>query len=361
MSKYQIDPDITKASTLPGSYYKDLEEFQQTKSKIFTRFWQYIADMEVIKSPTMICPKTILPHFLDEPILLTRDVEDRIYCLSNVCTHRANIVAEQPGMQRKLRCRYHGRKFSLNGRFESMPEFDQVKNFPTERDNLTQIQIEDLDSLLIFTSLDPIMDFNSYMKPVMNRISFLPLSEFQFDPSRSRDYLVNAHWALYVDNYLEGFHIPYVHDSLNQVLDYGSYRTELFDYGTLQLGIAEGSESTFNLPDDHPDHGTVVAAYYFWLFPNIMLNFYPWGLSLNLIQPLAIDRTKISFRTYIWKPELLEQGAGAGLDRVEREDEIVVENVSRGLKSRLYSSGRFSPSREQGVHHFHRLLTKNWD
>jgi choline monooxygenase len=171
---------------------------------------------------------------------------------------------------------------------------------------------------------------------------------------------VQANWALYCDNYLEGFHIPFVHASLNEAIDYGAYTTELFRWSSLQLGIAKGDEEAFDLPSGSPDAGKRVAAYYFWLFPNTMLNFYPWGCSVNVVQPLAVDRTRVSFITYVWKPERLERGAGAigGLDRVEREDEAVVESVQRGVRSRLYTRGRYSPTREQGVHHFHRLLVE---
>ncbi|MEM8930292.1 MAG: SRPBCC family protein, partial [Acidobacteriota bacterium] len=101
-----------------------------------------------------------------------------------------------------------------------------------------------------------------------------------------------------------------------------------------------------------------IAAYYYWLFPNTMLNFYPWGLSVNVVRPLAVNRTKVSFLTYVWDPSKLGDGPGADLDRVEREDEAVVEGVQRGLRSRFYDRGRFSPTREQGVHHFHRLLAE---
>jgi choline monooxygenase len=89
-----------------------------------------------------------------------------------------------------------------------------------------------------------------------------------------------------------------------------------------------------------------------------MLNFYAWGLSVNLVQPLAIDRTRVLFRSYVWDASKLEAGAGAGLDRVEEEDEAVVEAVQRGVRSRLYNRGRYSPARERGVHHFHRLLVE---
>ncbi len=332
--------------------------YDRSKTGIFSKFWQYVGDAEEIKSPGFVCPKLLLPGFLDEPILLTRDLADQTHCISNVCTHRANLVAEQPGNERVLRCRYHGRKFELDGTFVSMPEFEQAKDFPSEKDNLPNIEMQSLGDLLLFTAFNPHVPFDEYLKPVMDRVGFMPMNEFQFDPSRSRDYLVDAHWALYCDNYLEGFHIPYVHSSLNEILDYGEYNTELFDYGNLQLGIAEGGELSFDLPKGHQDEGKEVAAYYYWLFPNLMLNFYPWGLSVNVVQPLAIGRTRVSFRTYVWKPELLDQGAGSGLDRVEREDEIVVESVARGLRSQNYDSGRFSPTREQGVHQFHRLLVE---
>ena len=89
-----------------------------------------------------------------------------------------------------------------------------------------------------------------------------------------------------------------------------------------------------------------------------MLNFYPWGVSVNVVKPMAVDRTRVSYLSYVWDPSRLERGAGAALDRVEREDEVIVEAVQRGVRSRLYQRGRYSPRRERGVHHFHCLLAR---
>jgi choline monooxygenase len=89
-----------------------------------------------------------------------------------------------------------------------------------------------------------------------------------------------------------------------------------------------------------------------------MINVYPWGISVNAVKPLGVDRTRVSFLSYVWDPGKLDSGAGSGLDRVEREDEVAVEGVQRGLRSRLYSRGRYSATRETGVHHFHRLLAE---
>lgn len=357
MRAFTIDEDIRKAWTLPAWVYTDPEVYAIAKQKVFARSWQLVADIDVVKAPGQVYPFTLLENCLDEPLLLTRDWNDQLHCLSNVCTHRGNLVCEAAGNERFLRCRYHGRRFSLDGKFQHMPEFEQAENFPTERDDLPRVPFAVWERF-IFVSLDPTCSFEEYIRPVVERVGWMPIREFVFDPARSRDYLVRANWALYCDNYLEGFHIPFVHAGLNQVLDYGSYRTELFAHGNLQVGIAKGGEACFDLPPDSPDYGQDIAAYYFWLFPNLMLNFYPWGLSINIVKPLGVDLTRVSFLSYVWDYSKIGVGAGAELDKVEREDEAVVEATQRGVRSRLYERGRYSPTREQGVHHFHLLLAR---
>ena len=120
--------------------------------------------------------------------------------------------------------------------------------------------------------------------------------------------------------------------------------------------MAREGELAFDLPASAPDHGRDVAAYDWWIFPNLMLNFYPWGLSLNRVVPEAIDRTRVEFRAYVMDESKRAQGAGGALHEVELEDEAVVEAVQRGVRSRFYHHGRYSPTRERGTHHFHRLL-----
>jgi choline monooxygenase len=359
---WTIDDDIRRASTLPAEVYSDPRWFDALRSAVFARSWQLVADVEAVRVPGQIYPFTLLEGVLDEPLLLTRDSQDRLHCLSNVCTHRGTLVCEHAGVQPALRCRYHGRRFAHDGRFLSMPEFEGAEGFPSPADDLAKIPFGSWGKLL-FASLDPAFPLAELTADLDARVSWMPLREAVLDPARSRDYLVRANWALYCDNFLEGFHIPYVHASLAGELDYGEYRTELFRWGNLQVGVGSGGEDVFDLPRSSPDYdrqraGQKIAGYYFWLFPNTMLNFYPWGMSVNVVRPLAVDRTRVSFLAYVWDPARLDRGAGAGLDRVEREDEAVVESVQRGVRSRLYHRGRYSPKREQGVHHFHRLLER---
>lgn len=355
--KYIINPDIERASTLPSSFYRDPRVFEELKEQVFYKSWQWIGDDRMLEFPSSAHPLLLLEGFLDEPVVLTKDSSAKVHCLSNVCTHRGNIVVDQSGKTRKLVCRYHGRRFKLNGAFEYMPEFKEVMDFPGACDDLHRFPLRKWGPLL-FAGLNPAYDFQEVIEVMNRRVGFLPLDEFKEDSSRNKEYFINAHWALYCDNFLEGFHIPFVHNDLDAVLDYGNYKTVLHRYCNLQIGYAEGSEAVFDLPQGHPDYGSKIGAYYYWVFPNMMFNFYPWGLSINLVQPLDLGRTKVSFRSYVYDASKLDQGAGSGLHTVEMEDEEVVEGVHKGIRSRFYKAGRFSPTREQGVHHFHSLLAE---
>nr|WP_304608092.1 aromatic ring-hydroxylating dioxygenase subunit alpha [Lentiprolixibacter aurantiacus] len=342
---------------MPAHFYRDPEVFEAIRDKVFYKSWQWIGDRRNLDATGGTLPFTLLEGFLDEPLVLTRDKSDKIHCLSNVCTHRGNLVVQEGGKAKKLICGYHGRRFTLSGHFEHMPEFAETSDFPRDCDDLFDFPLRQWGPFL-FAGLNPAFDFQSVIDGMNERVGFLPLNRFHLDESRNKDYYINAHWALYCDNYLEGFHIPFVHEDLNAVLDYGDYETVLYDHMNLQIGYARDNEDIFELPNGHIDHGKKIAAYYYWVFPNMMFNFYPWGLSLNLVQPLAKDKTKVSFISYVYDPTKLDKGAGTGLDKVELEDEEVVEGVQKGLSSRFYKAGRFSPTREQGVHHFHLLLSK---
>jgi choline monooxygenase len=354
-NKFNIDPDITKASTINSEFYRSDEVFQNVKQDIFLKSWQWIGDDQAIAARGSVNPLILLDGYLTEPLVLSRDENDKLRCMSNVCTHRGNIVCPHPGKAKNLQCAYHGRRFGLDGKFEFMPEFSEACDFPAESDHLRVFPLEQWGPFL-FVGLEPAFDLRATLDLMDERVGFLPLHQFRQDTSLSKEYLVHANWALYCDNYLEGFHIPFVHKDLNEALDYGEYKTELYDHMSLQVGYSDEGTEVFDLPEGHPDHGRNVAAYYYWLFPNMMFNFYPWGVSVNVVKPLSIDRTKVSFFTYVYDKSKLDSGAGALLDKVEREDEFVVEGVQKGIRSNFYKAGRYSPTREKGVHHFHRLL-----
>ena len=88
----------------------------------------------------------------------------------------------------------------------------------------------------------------------------MPLEKLKLDETLSKDYVINANWALYCDNYLEGFHVPFVHKDLNDVLDYNNYDTEIYEYYNIQIGYSKKDEECFTIPKNHKDYGKKIAA-----------------------------------------------------------------------------------------------------
>lgn len=337
---YSVDPDIARAATLPGRFYADAAAYEAARERVFARSWQWLGPLADVAAPESLAPRTLLPGLLDEPLLLARDTAGALRCLSNVCTHRGNLLVAAACRAKQIRCGYHSRRFDLAGRMTFMPEFAGVHGFPSESDHLPRVAFGEWDGHG-FAALDPPAPLAEVLAPVRADVADVALGRLVHDPARDRDFTVRAHWALYVENYLEGFHIPFVHAGLAEAVDYATYASELHPWASRQLARGRDGE---------------VAARYWWVFPNLMLNFYPWGLSLNLVLPQGIDVTRVVFRAYVGDASKLDTGAGAALDRVEAEDEAIVEAVARGVRSRLYGRGRYSPTRERGVHHFHRLL-----
>src|SRR5688572_6893678 len=203
-----IDPKIERASTLPKEIYRSEAIYQRIRDEVFAKSWHFLAHRDQVAAEGLQ-PATLL----DEPLLLSQS--DRLRCFSNVCTHRGAILLESPCALQNIRCRYHGRRFDPQGKFLSMPEFDGAEGFPSERDDLPEVKLGQWGPL-IFASLEPAISFEEWIAP-------LPKDPGALTFSKELSYEFDANWALYCDNYLEGFHIPFVHPELAAALDYSSY------------------------------------------------------------------------------------------------------------------------------------------
>ena len=133
----KIKKNIKTATTLPGNLYNSGDFFSECKQKIFESTWQFTIDENKIKEEEII-PIKYIEKYIEEPLIITR--KNGIKCLSNVCTHRGNILIEKKtNFKKKIICNYHGRQFDENGQMTFMPKCSELKNFPSQNDHLTKI------------------------------------------------------------------------------------------------------------------------------------------------------------------------------------------------------------------------------
>lgn len=358
LSDYQPTEDLSTAETMPARWYTDPAILELEKEKIFYKTWQAIGRIEDV----MRVGDFFTCEVQDQPLVIVRNRENELRAFYNVCPHRASVVAHGRGNRKSLQCKYHGWTYDLEGKLMRAPEFEGVKNWNKDEVCLKRIQVEEWGPW-VFVNLDPSAP---PMHETYGKIhDEIKTSGFNLDTMRlveRRDYLINCNWKVYVDNYLEGYHLPIAHPGLFRELDYDQYRVETFrNYSKQHAPIREVD------PSEVRDRRYVrtgegeADALYYWIFPNVMLNVYLDNTSINIILPVGVDKTLTIFEWYFESP-----GTGAGWesmqqiiafsDEIQQEDIEICEWVQRGLHSKAYERGRFSVLRENGVHHFQSLV-----
>ncbi|MBK9150139.1 MAG: Rieske 2Fe-2S domain-containing protein [Saprospiraceae bacterium] len=353
---FYIDPEIEFAFTLPSEVYRSEAVFSHLKDKLFCQSWQFAGGDELWGHGVNCHPFEFMAPSVNEPLLMIKNDKEEL-CLSNVCTHRGKILVENPAQMRQITCGYHGRCFRLDGTFKSMPMFEEAENFPSESDHLKKFPISRLGAFR-FVATNPSTGFDDIFRPLRSLTPSYPFGNLMYSSDLSATYNVNANWLAYVDNYLEGFHIPFVHKTLNSKIAFENYEVRTFEYSSVQIADAKAGESSIKLMPSDPDYGKQRYAYYWFIYPNTMINIYSWGVSVNIILPISIEKTRVEFKTYLLPEADADNVKDTALHLTEMEDEAVVESVQKGLRSKSYTRGRFSPAMEKAVHAFHLYLSR---
>ena len=348
MPPIDIDERLARAATLPSNVYFGDETLAREYERVFGRTWQPVGREEDVAEAGGYFTAAVA----GEPLLVARADDGVLRAFSNVCRHRAGPVAGGSGSCRAFRCGYHGWSYGLDGRLLATPEFDGVEGFRREDVALPAFRAETWMGL-VFVSLDPAAPpLTATLDDLADLPRRRPLSGMR--RAHRREWIVECNWKVYVDNYLEGYHIPIVHPGLFRELDYARYATETKRLYSIQHAPVRKS-APGRLRNGEGDE-----AEYYWLFPNLMLNVYPDNFSTNVILPLGPERTVTIFEWFFRDPDAhatrraIEETV-AFSDEIQREDIAICEAVQRGLRSRTYDRGRYSVKRENGVHHFHRL------
>jgi choline monooxygenase len=228
----------------------------------------------------------------------------------------------------------------LNGELRGAPEFG--KEICREQFNLPELEVATFGNL-IFVKDKSVKGLNiiNFMSPVDN------VPDYTFYARKT--YELRCNWKVYVDNYLDGgYHVNYIHPGLAEVVDYKHYHTKLYDNTNVQISPLNAGSSTRK--------GT---AYYWWIFPNLMINIYDGVMDTNHVFPLSPDRCLVAMDFYFQDMSPFQRSESIGIaDKIQDEDVKICENVQLGLKSRSYESGRFCVKREAGAYHFHKLLSR---
>jgi choline monooxygenase len=358
LSDYTPATDLATAETMPARWYVDSQILDLEQEKIFAQTWQPVGKVEDL----MRAGDFFTCEVANRPLVITRGLDNQLRAFYNVCPHRAGVVADGRGNRKSLQCKYHGWTYSLEGNLLRAPEFEGVKNWNQAEVCLTPVQVQAWGAW-VFVNLNPdTVPMDTIYSLIHNEIIKAGFHLDQMKFVERREYVIKCNWKVYVDNYLEGYHLPIAHPGLFREVDYDQYRVETHRYYSKQYApIREVKDGEIRDRRYIRSGEAEENALYYWIFPNVMLNVYLDNTSINIIIPIDTDTTLTVFEWYFDQP-----GTGAGWgsmqdiiafsDQIQQEDIQLCEWVQKGLKSKVYNRGRFSVLRENGVHHFQSLV-----
>lgn len=335
---------LERASALPAHFYVGAESSERDRRTVFSQGWQWLARADQLAAPG----DHVIADIAGVPLLLVRGDDGALRALHNVCRHRAGPLATCDGRgAKRLRCHYHGWSYALDGRLLSATEMDGVCDFDATSIRLPEAHVAEWRGL-VFAALEPVVPFAELMGDIDVRLGGRALDHYIFH--RHYSYDMACDWKAYIDNYLEGYHVPHIHPELNRMLDYRDYVVETARWHSLQHSP---------LASDAALYGDGEALYWH-VWPNTLLNVLPDRMQANRVIPLAPGKCRVTF-DYFYPPDAVDVESRhasdhAFSDLVQRQDIDMCEIVQRGLESGSYRAGRLNPKRENGVHHFHELL-----
>src|SRR4030088_1854741 len=352
IASYDDTAPLTEASTIPAPWYVDARIAELERQTVFSRTWQVMGRVAQVEKPGQFVAAPVA----GEPLVAVRGNDGVLRAFYNVCRHHAAAVVTEPcGQASILHCPYHGWNYGLDGTLKGMPEFDGVKNFERKDNGLVPVKVETWEQF-VFVNLDadaaPLAD---YLGGLVKRVAPLGLSKLHYYASQT--YNIHCNWKVFVDNYLDGgYHVPHLHKGLNSVLDYKQHTIENEDRYCLRSSPMVASD------EDAATGATRKGdrAWYFWQYPNLMINCYEGYMDTNYVVPVDADHCTVIFDFYFSdisdaRSAYNKESVSVG-NQVQSEDLGICEDVQRGLKSRAYGAGRLSVRREAGEQLFHRLL-----
>jgi len=337
---------INQAETIPSTWYTEKIIYEFEIDHLFNQSWQCIGHVNQLHN----VGDYILFELFDNPLIIIKDDKENLQSFYNVCKHRGGPLAIEPGNTKLLQCKYHGWTYKLDGSLHKHPKFEDVENFDKNDFCLNFLNTIVWEGLIFIALENPAVRLSDLLSGIKDKIAPIDINKYNF--YRRVEYPTHCNWKVYIDNFLEGYHLPFVHPGLSKVLNAKEYITETSEHYSLQYSPLQVNEI----------YGSGEAFYYF-IFPNIMLNILPGRLQTNLVLPVSKNKSLVIFDYYIDDTTSSESIKRIEVDitfsdEVQKEDIYICEKVQRGLESKGYDKGRFSPKEEMGVYHFQSMLKK---
>ena len=368
---------IESATGMPNAAYTEQKYFELERDAILADTWVAVAFADSLQN-NQVRPL----EFMGIPLFMARDRDGTVRVFHNVCSHRGmRLVDEERRTNGRVVCPYHSWTYTLNGSLRATPHIGgvgvhSVPGFSCEGRGLKPVRSHTWMGVVFINLSGEAPDFAESAAPAIARARSLMGDSGESSlrlvgPEDQLEIQVNCNWKLAVENYLEAYHLPFIHPGLNSYSPLEAHICEIHGdnfAGQLTRTFDPGLDAEDPLPlfpDWDPErlaHGDYPA-----LFPNLLLGFQANHVFAMIIHPLtpitcreelaifyAGDRAQDDRFTQVRRRNLTTWTA------VFNEDIEPCERMQAGRQSPAYSGGVFSPELDKCSHHFHQWMARRY-
>jgi Rieske 2Fe-2S family protein len=341
------------AKTLPGRYYTEPSILEQERERIFARGWNLVGRATRLAGPGDFFTCEVA----GESILVVRDRDQIVRAFFNLCRHRGTRLCREPSgrFRDSIQCAYHAWTYSLDGRLVGAPHMQEARAFDKASYPLHQAAVAEWEGFLFVNLSEEPTPFDDAWAPLHGRFARFGLPALVV--GHRVMYEVEANWKLVFQNYSECLHCPTIHPKLASVLPYQSGANDLaegpFLGGYMEIKAPNESATMSGracgrpVGDDRTE-GDRKRAFYYSIMPNMLLSLHSDYVNYYILRPTAVDRTEVESE-WLFHPGTIADGAGNIHDAIEfwdltnRQDWDIVQQSQRGIASRRYTPGPYSP------------------
>lgn len=330
---------------LPPAAFTSRALFELEERAIFAKSWLHVADLVDLPDAGSYLASSIGRT----PVLLVRDRRDgTLRGFLNACRHRGAQLLEGKGTcERQIRCPYHAWSYGTDGSLIGVPYRDEF-TCDVSSMGLVPIRVGTVGPL-VFACLDPAAP------PLEEWVGALPgalesAGAAGWELGFELEYQLEANWKLFVENANDGYHVPFVHDILTDLLVAESGETTLEPHSAFTWARVNPA---YVPPDKDPAETKIRFG---CVFPNLIPVLSPSDLTYIRVDPVGHDRLRLFVRSYD-APEMavLRDFRKQAFQRTTDQDIAVVERTWRGLQAVGLPAGVHASQLEARIGHFERM------
>lgn len=340
------------ARTMPGRYYTSQEVFDREQAWLLERRWFCVGRAEQLAAPGSY----FLQELGAESIIVLRDRKGVLRAFYNVCRHRGTRMCEerQGTFGETIQCPYHAWTYATDGRLVGAPHMQEAEDFNKADFPLKPVAIHEWEGFLFLHLGAEPEPFETAYRPLIGRLDRFNLAALKL--GKRIEYSVASNWKLVFQNYSECLHCPMIHPELSNLMPYTSGANDLVEGDVLggYMVISDPNRSmtmtgrACGLPLGELPESDRQRAYYYTVFPNLMLSIHPDYVVYYTLWPEAVGRTRITCEWLFHpdsfgRPDFNPEDAVEFWDVTNKQDWHITELSFAGISSRAYEPGPYSP------------------